>query len=238
MISIVIPALNEEKLFPLLLASLKRQNFSDYEVIVADAGSTDRTIQIAKDFGCRVIPGGLPAKGRNEGAKVAKGELLLFLDADCILPDDFFEKTLKEFKEKELDFASFGLLPAGGKRYHNFGFNVFYNWYIYALGKTLPHAAMGILARRDLFLYLNGYDETISLAEDHDLARRAKKAASYGIIKSVKILISDRRFRKDGWFKTVLKYFLCELHMLFIGPVRSDLFSYKFDHYSKDKPKK
>lgn len=239
MISIIIPTLNEEKYLPLLLESIKEQDFrahfESYEIIIADAGSKDRTIEIAKKYGCRIISGGLPSKGRNEGAKMAEGDTLFFIDADSILPPDFFIKALKEFKEKNLDFASFGLIPIEGARIHKFAFNMFYNWYIYATEKILPHAAMGILAKRELFLKLNGYDETITLAEDHDLGRRAKKVASYGIIKSVKINVSDRRFRKDGWAKTIAKYILCELHMIFLGPVKSDIFKYKFDHYKKPK---
>lgn len=233
MISIIIPTLNEEKYLPLLLASIKDQDFSYYETIIADAGSKDKTIEIAKKYNCIIIPGGLPAKGRNEGAKVAKGDLLFFVDADSILPPEFFKKALEEFNAKSLDFAAFGLLPIEGRRINKIAFNMFYNWYIYALEKALPHAAMGILAKRDLFLKLNGYDETITLAEDHDLGRRAKKIASFGIIRSVKVYFSDRRFRKDGWVKTIVKYFLCELHMIFIGPVRSDIFDYKFSHYNK-----
>ena len=95
MISIIIPTLNEEKYLPLLLASIKNQAFKEYEIILADAGSKDRTVEIAKQYGCRIIPGGSPSKGRNEGAKVAKGELLFFIDADAVLPPKFFEKSLR-----------------------------------------------------------------------------------------------------------------------------------------------
>jgi len=235
MISIIVPTLNEEKYLSLLLESIKKQDFFDYEIIVADAGSKDKTIEIAAKYNCRVVPGGLPAKGRNEGAKKAKGDLLLFIDADSVLPEGFLTKSLEEFNRRGLDFASFGLMPIEGPKINKIVFNMFYNWYIYTLEKALPHAAMGILAKKDLFLILNGYDETIKLAEDHDLGRRAGKIASYGIIKSVKVYFSDRRFKKDGWLKTAGRYLLCELHMIFIGPVRTNMFEYKFDHYSKDK---
>lgn len=233
MLSIIIPTLNEEKYLPLLLESIAKQDFKDYEIIVADAGSEDKTVKIAKKYGCRIIPGGLPAKGRNNAAKTAKGNLLLFLDADAVLPDNFFQKALKEFNEKKLDFAAFGLLPHQGKQIKYFAFNFFYNCYIFALEKILPHASQGILVKKKLFEKLKGYDETIKLAEDHDLARRAKKIARYGIIKSTKIFVSDRRFKKEGWVRSGLKYLLCELHMILIGPVRSDIFKYKFNHYSE-----
>ena len=83
-LSIIIPTLNEENYLPLLLESIKKQNFKSYEIIVADAGSTDRTIEIAKNHGCKITSGGLPAKARNQGAKIAKGDLLLFSDADIV----------------------------------------------------------------------------------------------------------------------------------------------------------
>ena len=63
MLSIVIPALNEEKYLPLLLESIKRQSFFDYEIILADAGSKDKTIEIAKKYNCVIVGGGLPANG-------------------------------------------------------------------------------------------------------------------------------------------------------------------------------
>lgn len=92
MLSIIIPALNEEKFIPLLLESIKKQDFQDYEIIVADAGSKDKTVEISKNYNAAIVMGGLPAKGRNEGAKIARGDLFLFLDADVILPEYFFPR--------------------------------------------------------------------------------------------------------------------------------------------------
>ena len=111
MISIITPTLNEEEFLPKLLKSIKKQKFKDYEIIVADAGSVDKTRKIAKKLGSGVVKGGLPAVGRNEGAKAAKGELLLFLDADVILPEKFLEKAIREFEKRNLDVASIQLDP-------------------------------------------------------------------------------------------------------------------------------
>lgn len=238
MISIVIPALNEEKYLPLLLESIKKQNFKDYEIIVADAGSRDKTIEIAKKYGCIIAPGGLPAKGRNEGAKIAKGETIFFVDADAIMPDDFLSKAINEYKKRKLDIASFCLIPIPISKVSSFFLDTFYNQPIVLFEKTLPHAAMGILIKKELFKKLGGFGEDIKLAEDHYLARCAKKLfkAKFGIIKSTEIFISDRRFVKDGWFSIGVKFLLCELHLIFLGPVRSDIFKYRFDHY-RDKAK-
>ena len=233
MLSIIIPTLNEEKYLPLLLESIKKQKFGDYEMILADAGSQDKTLEIAKKYNCKIIPGGLPAKARNEGAKIAKGDILFFLDADTVLPDNFLNKALREFKERSLDLASFCLIPLPKNKFSSFFLNIFYNQPIILLESALPHAATGILVRKDLFEKLGGFDEDVKLAEDHYLARRAKEVfkAKCGIIKTTEIFVSDRRFRTDGWITIGIKYLLCELHLIFLGPVKSDIFKYKFNHY-------
>jgi len=246
MLSIIIPSLNEEKYLPLLLKSIKDQSFGaiqdfDYEIILADAGSKDRTIEIAQKYGCKIIIGGLPAKGRNEGAKIARGDLLFFCDADVILPENFFEKSLSEFEKRNLELASFCIIPLPRRRISLFFLNIFYNQPIILLESALPHAATGIFFKKELFDKLGGFDEDIKLAEDHSLARKAQEVfkAKFGIIKSTKIFVSDRRFKAEGWAAVGIKYLLCELHLIFLGPVKSDIFKYKFDHYknSKNKPK-
>ena len=233
MLSIVIPTLNEEKHLLVLLESIKKQDFKNYEIIIADAGSKDKTLEIAKKYDCKIVKGGSPAQGRNNGAGTAKGDSLLFLDADVFLPEKTFGKVLKEFKKRKLKIATFFLMPSEKEKASNFFFTFFYNIPIFLLEKILPHAAMGILIEKKLFKKLNGFDEKIKLAEDHDLARRAGKLGKYGILRSAKLYVSDRRFKKEGWLKTYSKYLLAEGHMILIGPVKSDIFKYKFNHYLK-----
>lgn len=227
--------MNEEKYLGLLLESIKKQNFCNYEIILADAGSADKTLEIAESFGCKIIKGGLPAYGRNEGAKIAKGELLFFCDADVVLPDNFFEKSLAEFEQRNLDIASFCIVPLPKNRLSKFLLNIFYNQPAVLLESALAHAATGIFFKKDLFEKSGGFDEDVKLAEDHYLVRRTVKLfkAKFGIIKSTEIFVSDRRFKTDGWLKIGIKFFLCELHLIFLGPVKSDIFNYKFNHYKK-----
>jgi len=233
-LSIIIPSLNEEECLPALFESIKKQKFSDYELIVADAGSQDKTVKIAKKYGVKVVAGGLPGPGKNNGAKAAKGELLFFLDADCILSENLLEKGLNEFERRKLKIATFLMMSQKKNRIFHFLLNLFYNWPILFLERFLPHAAMGILIERKLFEKIKGFDKTIKIAEDHDLARRAEKLGKYGILRSARLFISDRRFEQDGWIRTYLKYFLCELHIIFLGPIRHDVIKYDFDHYSQD----
>ena len=82
-LSIVIPVKNEETDLPKLLASIKAQTFTDYEVIVADAHSTDKTVELAQAAGAIVVEGGMPGSGRNRGAEAAStGDPLAEMDID------------------------------------------------------------------------------------------------------------------------------------------------------------
>ena len=78
MLTVVIPTLNEEDQLASLLNSIQGQGLDSYQVIVADAGSNDGTLKIAKDYNCQVVSGGSPAEGRNEGAKAADSSLTSF----------------------------------------------------------------------------------------------------------------------------------------------------------------
>lgn len=233
-LSIIVPALNEENYLPKLLRSIKKQKFRDGEIIVADAGSKDKTLEIAKKFGCKIVKGGLPAKGRNEGAKTAKGDLLLFLDADVILPRDFLKRALREIQRRKLAVASPALEPRTEKKIIKFLFKYF-NAHIKRLEKFLPYGAMGIFIEKSIHQKIKGFDEKLKIAEDHDYIRRAAKIGKFGVLREVKISISLRRFNQDGWMKVLLIYLLAEIHYHLLGPVKSNIFNYKFGHYAKDK---
>jgi glycosyltransferase involved in cell wall biosynthesis len=233
-LSIIIPTLNEEDYLPILLSQIRKQKFSDYEIIVADAGSQDKTVEIAKSFGCTITKGGKPAKGRNEGAKIAKGEILLFLDADNIyLPDDFFEKLLSEFEKRNLGVAYFPLFPKGNL-VDKIIYTI-YHWWVKLTQNFLPQAVNSILIRKWVFEKIGGFDEEVRIGEEYDLVIRAAKISKYGFIETKPVLTSARRFEVDGRFNTYLKYILVGIYMLFFGPLKKDIFKYPFSHYKKEK---
>jgi glycosyltransferase involved in cell wall biosynthesis len=238
MLSIIIPTLNEEKNITRLLKQITDQKIGDlYEIVIADAGSKDKTCQIAKEYGARVVPGGLPAVGRNSGAKYAKGDILLFLDADLKLSPDLIKKTLEEFKERHLDVASYSLYPQINNLLLNkFTLNIFYNYPARILRKVFPMGAMGIMVNKNIFDKVGGFDEKISLAEDHYFISQAAKIGNFGLFREGKIYMPTRRFEKDGYLRTSLKYLQCAIHMNVHGREGMEKFKYEFDHY--DKPKK
>ena len=220
MLSIIIPTLNEEKYLPRLLSSIRGQSFSDSEMIVADAYSEDGTVSLAQRENCKVVfsIGKLPAREKNKGVEATQGELLLFVDADAVLPEDFLKNAIEEFRHRNLDVASFYLKSKN--KTHDFVFRFLYNFPAKITQKILPQAMNVILIKKSLHQKIGGFDEEIRLGEELDYIRRGKEFGRFGILNSCKVLISSRRFRKDGWFKSWFKYFLCQIHMIFLGPVR------------------
>ena len=235
MLSIIIPTLNEERLLPALLSSIEEQSFANYEVIVADAGSEDGTLEIAKKYGCRIAAGGaLPAIGRNNGAKVATGNYLLFLDADVILPKDFLKTAIDEFENDNLDVASCRMVPLSTKRIDFILHNAL-NFYFLTTQYFYPHApGFCILSKKNIHNAISGFDERIKLAEDHDYVNRATNYGEFRFLYSPKIFVSIRRWETDGRFNIFAKYLLCEMYRIAIGEIKSDIFNYKLGHYYKE----
>jgi glycosyltransferase involved in cell wall biosynthesis len=100
-ISIVIPAFNEEQYLPECLESLRKQDYSgDYEIIVGDNKSADQTATVARDFGVKVIPCFEKKSviyARQAGADIAQGEIIIQSDADTIYPADWLRKITEHF---------------------------------------------------------------------------------------------------------------------------------------------
>lgn len=228
-VSIVIPAKNEEAELPRLLQSIKAQTFFDYEVIVADAHSTDRTKEIAESFGARVVEGAMPGPGRNRGALHAKGDIIAFFDADVQLPSTkFLEECVAEMDRKQLDITTCKVKPMSRKPIDRAMHEV-YNAFVIATEKVRPHApGFCILVRRAVHEGINGFDEDVVFAEDHDYVQRAaKKGHTFGVLRSHPIAVSVRRLEKDGRLAIALKYVFGELYMLTKGSFKEMPFEYQ-----------
>jgi glycosyltransferase involved in cell wall biosynthesis len=186
-LSIIIPAKNEEEQLPLLLASIRKQTFKDLEIIVADAKSTDKTREVAVSFGARVVEGGMPGPGRNRGAEAAKGEMLLFLDADATLPDqDFLKNSLEEMKRKNFCVAA-PFYDFHGANTMDWVVSSLWNAWVSLASHFSPSATGScIFAAKKVHDMVSGFNEKIILGEDTDYVYRASKHCRFGIIRSAR----------------------------------------------------
>ncbi len=235
-LSIIIPTKNEEKYLPTLLKSIKRQTFKDYEIIIADNNSKDKTKKIAKKYGCIITKGGLPGKARNLGAKAAQGDVILFLDADTELKTkDFLEKALNEFTKRKLDIAA-PLMYLKGKELDKLYFD-FWNRLTELFQYSLTPFAGGwcIFIKKNLHDKIKGFDERITLGEDSDYVQRAIKSklfrVKFKVLKSVKVQVSPRRLEKEGHLKVAAQGIGTGFHWALLGKDRKNKFGYKFDIY-------
>ena len=232
-LSVVIPVLNETNHIADLLVALAQQTRLPDEIIVADAGSTDDTVDIAKQHGARVVSGGLPAVGRNAGAAVATGDVILFLDADVLPAPQFIESILSEFIQNELDVATCLAQAISDRRLYHL-LHQATNLCLIATQKISPHApGFVILIRRDLHNIIGGFDESLALAEDHDYVHRAAQKAHFGVLRHVHLPVSVRRLETDGTIPLIAKYLWVEAHILTKRPVHSIPFNYQFGKHEQ-----
>ncbi|GHV82528.1 hypothetical protein AGMMS49991_10860 [Spirochaetia bacterium] len=233
-VSIIIPALNEEELLPKLLESITGQDFDDYEVILADAHSKDRTREIALSYGCKVVDGGLPAAGRNAGAAAAQGEFLFFLDADVVLPPGFIRNVYEEMQDRYIDLATCEIKPLSDYQMDRIVHRLI-NLAV-LLNLWLDPKAFGfcIFVTRRLFNRIGGFDETIYVAEDNDFVKRGSAYRSLRYLNSACIMASVRRFEKEGRFAYMMKGIKLNLYRTFKGEIRNDeVVKYEFDAFYK-----
>jgi glycosyltransferase involved in cell wall biosynthesis len=221
-ISIIIPALNEERMIGRCLESLAKLAFSRdrFEVLVVDNGSRDKTLDIAESFQNRLNLRVLQKTNvrisalRNLGARAAAGEILAFLDADCLAPEDWLDRIL------ELAHADgAGVLGAHYLLPENSSW-VGRTWHRYQeepKSGDVSHVPAGdLIMRREDFLKLGGFDETIQTNEDYELCERARKSGMQvrafprigvvhlGTAQSLRVF-----FCKQAWHGThVIKVFL------------------------------
>ncbi|MBI2550127.1 glycosyltransferase [Candidatus Woesearchaeota archaeon] len=204
-VSIIIPTYNEEKYLPGLLESITRQDFKDFEVIVADKPSNDGTKEVAKKFGCVVVAGGVPSRARNEGAKLAKADVLLFLDADIILPKNFISDMLHKFRSGGYACATVHYRPLSNHVADKAAFFCA-NFMCRQMQKIRPHAAgWCIMIKKELFEEIGGFNITHRICEDHDLVRRAAERGKFGVMRTPFVWVSTRRLKKEGRIKYGLK---------------------------------
>jgi glycosyltransferase involved in cell wall biosynthesis len=177
-ISVIIPTWNEAPWLSVLLDRLT-QCPSIAEVVVADHGSIDDTRDIAKAHGCIVVEGGRPAAGKNAGAKAARSELLLFVDADVAVTPQVVAEILAAFADPSCVLVHLRLVPATERRFIRACYRVVH-FYAVLGAKLRAHqgSAPLICVRREAFFAIDGFDERVAAAEDVD--RMSPNLAEFG----------------------------------------------------------
>lgn len=233
--SVIIITLNEERNIKNLLSDLCLQTHKNFEVIVVDSDSTDGTIAVASEF-----PGKLDLSviamsergaslGRNTGAKNARFERLVFLDADDRIKPDFLEKSLVALQKS-------GLWIAGGQIRGGENFMTRLGIGIFNLGMLITQyffptcTGACIFSTKTVHESIGGFDTRIKLCEDCDYVNRASKTFRFRML-AVKFRFNARRLEQDGLFKMGALYLRANVRRLIFGELLNDEIKYPFAHY-------
>lgn len=220
-LSVIIPTLNEEKYIASTLRSLAEQSRKDFELIVKDGLSTDNTESIAREYADLVVSKKDSSIGdaRNQGARYAKGDVLVFVDADTYLDKNALELIAEDFDLYDivLLLPKFGpreedmrFLPRTKKQLSRFlvGFENYWRKYVdkFCGGMCMP-------VDSSTFKRIGGFDRRLRCSEDIELSYRLRKVGEVLNDYRVKAYFSIRRFVLSGYVETLRNYGLNTLRM-------------------------
>ncbi len=206
-ISIIIPTYNEEKYIEATLVSIRNQNFKDYEVIVSDCYSTDKTIKIARKYTDRIVFSKIKstASARNAGAKHATGSYLIFLDADTVLPNDYLKKAYDIFKQdKYIGFCGAFKFSNKCLKYKIIENGVNFYFIVSRLcGKTII-PGFNFCVPKSVFEKIGGFENVF--IEDTDLFEKLNRLGRTKYFTHFYAATSSRRLEKLGILGTLDYY--------------------------------
>jgi rSAM/selenodomain-associated transferase 2 len=214
-LSIIMPVLNEAPAIVQTLLALQPLREAGHEVIVVDSGSRDDTITVAKPYADKITqsPRGR-SRQMNAGAKLASGEILLFLHGDTFLPGRADRLIIEGMKTGERKWGRFDV-NFSGKHLLLRVIEILMNW-----RSRLSHIATGdqaIFVKRELFEAIGGFPE-IDLMEDIALSKMLKKHGR-PLCLYQRVLTSSRRWEEKGLFRTIfLMWFLRAAYFLKANP--------------------
>jgi glycosyltransferase involved in cell wall biosynthesis len=205
--SIVVPALNEAKYIERCLRSIRKQSFEDFELIVKDGLSKDRTAEIAMKHADHVISRKDFSAGdaRNQGARVARGDILVFVDADTILPPNALERFSLLLKNERIVGGSCRKVPDS----KSLGDRLFYELTNFCNLLSIPLCIGGahgncMFVRKKIFEKVGGFDPRLKIAEEQDLVRKLKRFGKFVFLLDLKVVESPRRVRRVGRLRLAL----------------------------------
>jgi glycosyltransferase involved in cell wall biosynthesis len=214
MISVVIPTYNEEKNIERCLQALDEQTIprEDFEIVVVDGQSSDKTVEIAEKYADKVIQQVSDGVGgaRNDGVRGAEGDIIVTTDADCVPYREWLEVVQEHF-ENEGVVAVTGFLDP----FDYEGLNS-YEAYVYRLLFQLSNHLLRVLAmvgyyhlcgansafHRDTFLEIGGYLD-LPYSDDIEIYKRLKPKGKMVLDKRMRVNYSIRRIKKMSLIKYI-----------------------------------
>lgn len=205
MVSIIIPTYNESVQVTAAISSLQAANTDHHpvEIIVVDGGSTDNTVELARQCGARVIQGA--RKGRavqlNTGASAAAGDILYFLHADTLPPPGFLAQLVTACNRGAVG-GCFRLRFDSGHWFLRAN-----AWFTRFNLNALRFGDQSLFVTREVFHRSGGYREDLLLMEDQEIIRRIKHHGPFHVLPNA-VVTSARKYRRYGVYRTQSTFYL------------------------------
>jgi glycosyltransferase involved in cell wall biosynthesis len=211
-LSVIIPAFNEEQYIEKTLIALRNQTLKDFEIIVKDGESRDKTVGIAEKHADNVISKRDVSVGdaRNQGASCAKGNVLVFVDADTQLPPYALERVVKLMKtNKDVVGGSCRKILDDGNilnrlMYELVNISTFLSFYLRIGG---AHGNC-MYIKKSVFRKIGGFNPKIKVAEEQELVRRAMRFGKFAFLLDLCVLENSRRIKKWGKLKLYMSWLI------------------------------
>jgi len=231
--SAVIVTLNEEKYLPRVLDSLLAQTHKVDEILVIDAGSVDRTADIARKYGCKLILHHPPVGGQiNIGGKLATGDVLFFFDADVKIPKDYINQCLVEMNKTKAELLCPQYVPFPGTKAEKITFKII-NGLFWLTQKIMPSGGgSGIVVTKKLFNRAGGFKGHF-VYDDIEFIRRASMKGKFIVAWKIILYVSDRRFKKYGIVHMTSTYILLSFFFAIGFFKLAEVVKYSFGGYDK-----
>ena len=225
-VSVIVPTYNEIKNIETCLASIKAQTYKNVEILVADGGSKDGTVEMGDKYGRTVRCGntGGPGPARNCAARQAKGDIVAFTDADTIVPDSWVKEMAYNFAiDPDLIGVGGALRPRDPRKLDIIMFKINSD-YFYRMTSAIGFhqlATPNCAYRRKEFLSVGGFDESLSMFEDTDLSIRMAKKGKLKMDKDLYVFNSARRMQEEGYLGLFFRYL--KVYLLYFSgkPIRT-----------------
>ena len=212
MVTVVIPAHNEEKLIASSLEGLVRQKTDQpFEVIVVDNNSTDKTKEIAllyaQKLNLRVVQQRIKGRGaaRFRGFEAAKGDIIMSTDADTVVPPNWIETLTKSLTNSNAVAVSGTSKIQDCDLLTNFSFNLSQPFFNKAYRILIGHywiSGFNFAVYKDAYQKSGGFNPSLNALEDTDLAFKVSRIGKIKYINNLPVLMSGRRFKKRPLLQT------------------------------------
>lgn len=203
-LSVIVPAYNEANYIHKMLDSLKRQTFKSFEIIVKDGESSDSTVEIAKKLVDKTISSKdtSVSNARNQGAKYANGNVLVFVDADTVLPSNMLQRISDLMENENMVGGSCRKILANKNVldrmvYEFVNISTFLSLYLHVGG---AHGNC-LFIRKSIFRRIGGFNPLIQIAEEQELVRKAMRFGKFVFLTDQYVVEHPRRIQKWGKLK-------------------------------------